>query len=394
MRETTLRFAERMTRLGGGAMGTILNRVTELRAQGRDIIPLHAGEPDFDTPNHIVESAVAALRSGFTHYAPASGMRALREAVAERVSESRDIPVDPDQVVVTPGAKPMIYFAILALCQAGDEVIYPNPSYPYFSAIPGFVGARPVPLPLSMDTGYKFDPDLLNSLVTTNTRLIILNSPSNPTGGVLSRKNLESIAEVALEHDLFVLSDEIYSQILYDSPHQSIISLPGMIDRTVLVDGHSKTYAMTGWRLGYGVMPHELATKISRLVLNTFSSTATFTQIAGAEALRATPEPVTNMVATFKVRRDRMVAKLNAIPGVKCLKPQGAFYAFPTVDAGPLTSFEFSSYLLNDFGVATYPGSAFGDQGEGFVRLSFACAENQIDEGTDRIAAALASLST
>jgi aspartate/methionine/tyrosine aminotransferase len=381
-----------MARLGGAGMGDILAMVAERRAHGRTAIPLHAGEPDFDTPNEIVESAVSALRKGHTHYSPASGLPGVKGAIAEHVSETRGIPVDPEQVVVVPGAKPMIYYAILALCQAGDEVICPDPSYPFYASVANFVGAKVVSLPLTMETGFGFDPDLLKSLVTVNTRLIVLNSPSNPTGGVLCRSDLQTIADLALHRNLWVLSDEIYSHIIYDAPHESIASLPGMADRTILVDGHSKTYSMTGWRLGYGVMPQQLATEISKLVLNTVSCTATFTQLAGAEALRGSGEAVSDMVATFRRRRDRIVSKLNRLPGVACLKPKGAFYVFPKIDVDTMTSRELSLYLLTSAGVATYPGSAFGNQGEGFVRLSFACSEAEIDEGIDRIAAALEKL--
>jgi aspartate/methionine/tyrosine aminotransferase len=373
-------------------MGDILAQVAELRAQGRTVIPLHAGEPDFDTPDEIVESAVSALKAGHTHYSPASGLPALREAIAEHVSTSRHVPVDPGQVVVVPGAKPMIYYTILALCQEGDEVICPDPAYPFYASVASFAGAKVVRLPLAKETGFSLDPDLLKSLVTARTRLIALNSPSNPTGGVLSQRDLQVIANVAHENDFFVLSDEIYSHIVYDAQHESIISLPDMADRTILIDGHSKTYSMTGWRLGYGVMPQKLAMEIAKLVLNTISCTATFTQFAGIEALRGAGQAVDHMVAIFRRRRDRMVSKLNRIPGIACLEPKGAFYAFAQVDAGQKASRELSLYLLREAGVATYPGTAFGDQGEGFVRLSFACSEPEIDEGVDRIAAALAKL--
>jgi aspartate aminotransferase len=381
-----MRLADRMACLGGEGMGSMLAQVARLKAEGRRIIPLHAGEPDFDTPGEIVESAVQALRRGETHYAPAAGLPNLRKAIAEHIAESRSISVEPDQVVVTPGAKPMIYYTILALCQSGDEVICPDPSYPFYAAIARFVGAKAVSIPMTMERGFRLDTDSLGELITDRTRLIVLNSPSNPTGGVLHRADLEAIAELVQERDIFVLSDEIYSRIIYDGAHfESIVSVPGMADRTVIIDGHSKTYAMTGWRLGYGVMPKWLAPPMSQIVLNTVSCSTTFAQIAGTDALTGSQESVNHMVETFQKRRNRIVQGLNQIPGVRCLAPEGAFYAFPKIEGVGMSSRELSDHLLAVAGVATYPGSAFGQQGEGFLRLSFACSEADINEGLSRI---------
>jgi len=387
-----VRLAEPMNRLGGQGMGVVLAQVGQLRARGKRIISLHAGEPDFDTPGEIVETAVAALRSGETRYTPASGIPVLRQAIAEEVSRTRHISVDPEQVVVVPGAKPMIYFAILALCQPGDEVICPDPGYPFYASVARLVGAKAVSLPMTMETGFSFDADRLRSLITPRTRLIVLNSPSNPTGSVLGRSDLETIAEVALKNDIFVLSDEIYSRIVYDSTFESVASVSGMMERTIIVDGFSKTYAMTGWRLGYGVMPRELSPYISRLILNTLSCTAAFTQLAGVEALQGSQEAVQQRAKIFRRRRDQMVEGLNRIPRLICLEPKGAFYAFPRGNSLGMSSLQLTQYLLTEAGVATYPGSAFGSHGEGFLRLSFACSEEDIDEGLGRIAEALSKL--
>ncbi len=388
-----MKLADRMAFLGGDGMGNMLQQVVQLKAAGKKVIPLHAGEPDFDTPGLIVESAIQALRNGETHYVPAAGTAALRKAIAEHISESRHVDVAPDQVIVAPGAKPMIYFAILALCGPGDEVLCPNPAYPFYASISNFVGAKAVSMPLTMDTGFRFNAELLAQLVTDRTRLIVLNSPSNPTGSILQRSDLEAVADIAQRYDAFILSDEIYSRIVYDiEKFESIVSLPGMTERTVLVDGHSKTYAMTGWRLGYGVMPRALAAQITKIALNTISCSATFTQTAGAQAITGPQDDVTRMVARFRQRRDRIVDGLNSIPGVRCLRPDGAFYAFAKIEATDMPSQALSEYLLSHAGVATYPGSAFGEYGEGFLRLSFACSESDIDEGLVRIREALAKL--
>jgi aspartate aminotransferase len=380
-----VRFAARLQRLGAEGFDAVLTQVARRRAAGQEVLALHTGEPDFDSPRHVVDVAVERLRAGDTHYAPTAGLPALRAAVAEEVARTRSIRVSPDQVVIVPGAKPMIYFALLALCETGDEVIYPDPSYPIYESLIRFVGATPVPLPVTMESGFSFDVDHLRSLVTPRTRMIVLNSPSNPTGGVLPRSTLEALARVCEEHDLVVLSDEIYSRIVYDGDAPSIASVRGMADRTVIVDGYSKTYAMTGWRLGYGVMGTALARQVSRLILSTLSASVTFIQPAAIQALRGPQDDVHAMVATFRRRRDLLVAGLNEIPGFRCLVPQGAFYAFPHVASLGVASTTMAEILLNEAGVAIYPGRAFGPGGEGFIRLSFAANEGVITEGLRRI---------
>ncbi|MBM4465030.1 MAG: pyridoxal phosphate-dependent aminotransferase [Chloroflexi bacterium] len=387
-----MRLAERMNFLGGEGMGDVLTQVQQRRARGERVIPMHAGEPDFDTPTDIVEAAVAALRGGQTHYTPAAGIPALRQAIAEEISKTRRITVSPDQVVVAPGVKPLIFFTMAALCQPGDDVICPDPAYPFYASLANFVGAKAVSLPLTMDTGFSIDFALLEDLVTPNTRLVVVNSPSNPTGAILTRGELEALGDIVLKHDLWILSDEIYSRLVYEDSFESIASVPGMSERTVLIDGFSKTYAMTGWRLGYSVTPRELTPHITKLVLNTLSCSVAFTQPAAVEALRGSQEPVHRMIETFRRRRDRLVSGINRIPGLACLKPRGAFYAFTKVSGVDKPSLELARYLLTEAGVAVYPGAAFGSQGEGFLRLSFACSEADIDEGLERIAGALARL--
>lgn len=380
-----MRFAARLQRLGAEGFDAVLAQVARRRAAGHEVLALHAGEPDFDSPRRIADVAAERLRAGDTHYAPTAGLPALRGAVAEEVARTRNIRVSPDQVVIVPGAKPMIYFALLALCETGDEVIHADPAYPIYESLIRFVGATPVPLPVTMESGFSLDVDRLRRLVTPRTRMIVLNSPSNPTGGVLPAPVLDAVARICEEHDIVVLSDEIYSRIVYDGDAPSIASVAGMAERTIIVDGYSKTYAMTGWRLGYGVMPAPLAAQVGRLILSTLSATVTFIQPAGIEALRGPQDDVEAMVATFRRRRDLMVAGLNEIPGFRCLVPQGAFYAFPHVAALGIPSTAMTETLLDEAGVATYPGRAFGPGGEGFMRLSFAASEAVIVEGIRRI---------
>ena len=387
-----MRLATRMNRLGTETAFEVLARARELEAQGREIIHLEIGEPDFDTPANIVEAAVKALHEGHTHYTPSAGIPELREAVAQEVARTRHIPVDPQQVVITPGAKPIIFFSLLALCQEGDEVIYPNPGFPIFESTINFVGATPVPVKLQEESGFRFDRDEFPSLITSRTRLIIINSPENPTGGVLCEEDLEVIAQCAIEADAMVLSDEIYSRILYEGEHISIASLPGMAERTIILDGFSKTYAMTGWRLGYGVMPHELAEQMAKLMVNSNSCTATFTQWAGIEALTGPQDAVKEMVAAFRKRRDVIVEGLNKIPGFRCPLPQGAFYAFPNIEETGLTSVEMQDYLLEEAGVATLAGTSFGAYGEGFLRLSYANSVDNIRRALERIGEAVSKL--
>jgi len=387
-----MRLADRMGRLGTETAFEVLARARELEAQGRDIIHLEIGEPDFDTPSHIVQAAISALRQGHTHYTPAAGIPELRRAVAQEVARTRHIPVDPQQVVITPGAKLIMFFTLLALCQEGDEVIYPNPGFPIYESMIRFVGATPVPYPLREEHGFSIDRETFPSLVTSRTRLIILNSPHNPIGSVLGREDLELIAQCAVEADAIVLSDEIYSRLLYEGSHLSIASLPGMAQRTILLDGFSKTYAMTGWRLGYGVMSQELAEQMAKLMVNSNSCTAAFIQWAGVEALTGPQEAVEEMVEAFRERRGVMVEGLNGIPGFRCHPPQGAFYAFPNIEGTGLRSEELQKYLLEEAGVATLAGTSFGAYGEGFLRLSYANSVDNIRKALERIKAAVGRL--
>lgn len=386
-----MQFAPRMQRLGTETAFEVLARAKALEAQGRDVIHLEIGEPDFDTPAHIVEAAVQALHGGHTHYTAAAGIPALREAIARHISRSRGVEVGPEQVVVTPGAKPIMFFVILALLGAGDEAIYPNPGFPIYESMINFVGARPVALPLREENDFRFDPDEFRRLVTGRTRLVILNSPHNPTGGVLTREDLALVAEVAQERDLMVLSDEIYEQILYEGEHSSILSLPGMAGRTVLLDGFSKTFAMTGWRLGYGVMPPALAEQVTRLMVNSNSCTAAFTQQAGVAALEGPQAPVRAMVAAFRERRDALVDGLNRIPGLRCARPAGAFYVFPNVAGTGMSSQALADYLLQTAGVAVLDGGCFGRYGQGYLRLSYANSLDRLRAALERIEGALAA---
>ncbi len=387
-----MRLAQRMSRLGTETAFEVLARAKALEAQGREIIHLEIGEPDFDTPAHIKAAAVRALEEGYTHYTPAAGIPALREAIAEYVRRTRGIPVGPEHVVVVPGGKPIMFFAILALVEEGDEVIYPNPGFPIYESMIRFVGGWPVPLRLRMENEFRVDVEELARLITSRTRMLILNSPANPTGGVLTREDLAAIAELCLRHDLVVLSDEIYSRILYEGEHVSIASLPGMAERTIILDGFSKTYAMTGWRLGYGVMPEPLAEAVTRLMINSNSCTAAFTQMAGIAALTGPQDEVERMVAAFRERREVIVEGLNRLPGFRCLKPKGAFYAFPNIEGTGMSSRELAAYLLEEAGVAVLSGTAFGEYGEGFLRLSFANSIENIRKALERIEKALRRL--
>ncbi|MFN3928549.1 MAG: pyridoxal phosphate-dependent aminotransferase, partial [Thermoflexus sp.] len=375
-----MRLAQRMSRLGTETAFEVLARAKALEAQGKEIIHLEIGEPDFDTPAHIKAAAVRALDEGYTHYTPAAGIPALREAIADYIRRTRGIPVGPENVVVVPGGKPIMFFAILALVEEGDEVIYPNPGFPIYESMIRFVGGHPVPLRLRMDNEFRVDVEELARLITPRTRMLILNSPANPTGGVLTREDLAAIAELCLKHDLVVLSDEIYSRIIYEGEHVSIASFPGMLERTIILDGFSKTYAMTGWRLGYGVMPEPLAEALTRLMINSNSCTAAFTQIAGITALTGPQDDVDRMVAAFRERREVIVEGLNRIPGFRCLKPKGAFYAFPNIEGTGWPSRELAAYLLEEAGVAVLSGTAFGEYGEGFLRLSFANSVENIQK--------------
>ena len=386
-------LADRMAVLGTETAFEVLARAKALERQGKSIIHLEIGEPDFNTPQNIKEEAVKALYAGYTHYVPAAGIPELREAIAEYISKTRKIPVDPEEVVVTPGAKPIIFFTILACVNPGEEVLYPNPGFPIYESVIKFVGAKPVPIPLKEENDFRIDHEYVKEKVTEKTKMIILNSPENPTGGVLTRDDLKLIADcIAERDDLIVLSDEIYSRIIYEGSHESIASLPGMKEKTVILDGFSKTYAMTGWRLGYGVMRKDLAEKITQLMINSNSCTCAFIQMAGIEALKGPQDSVDRMVAEFRKRREIIVEGLNRIKGVTCKKPKGAFYVFPNITGTGMRSKELSDYLLNEVGVAVLPGTSFGNYGEGYLRISFANSVENIKEALRRIEAALEKL--
>ncbi len=367
-----LRLAERMSRLGTETAFEVLNKARALERQGKVIIHLEIGEPDFDTPNNIVEAGVQALRDGWTHYGPSAGLPELRHAIAEEVGRTRSVKISDDEIVVVPGGKPIIFFIILALVDVGDEVIYPNPGFPIYESMVHYVGARAVPIRLLEEKDFGFDVDELAELITDRTRLIILNSPHNPTGGVLPKQDIRDIAEAIGERNIMVLSDEIYSRLIFDGEHYSIMSVPGFKERTILLDGFSKTYAMTGWRMGYGVMRSDLATHITRLMTNSNSCTASFTQIAGIEAIRGDQSSVERMRNEFQARRDVFVAGLNRIKGFSCRMPKGAFYVFPNITKTGWTSKKLADALLEQAGVACLSGTAFGDFGEGYLRFSVA----------------------
>lgn len=385
-----MRHAERMKRLGTETVFEVLVKALELEAQGRKVVHLEIGEPDFDTPANIVQAGIDALKAGHTHYTPSAGLPKLREVIAGYVSETLRIEALPSQVMITPGAKPIMFFSIIALAEAGDEVIYPNPGFPIYESMIDFVGATPVPIQLREERGFRFDVDELREKVSSRTKMIIINSPQNPTGGILTKEDLEAIASLAIERDIMVLSDEVYERIIYEGEHFSIASLPGMQERTILLNGFSKTYAMTGWRLGYGVMPEGLLEQVNRLMINSNSCTATFTQYAGMEALTGPQDDVVRMAAAFKERRDTIVEGLNAIPGIRCFKPRGAFYVFPNIEGTGLESKELQEYLLDEAGVACLPGTSFGEYGQGFLRLSYANSLENIRLALARIREALA----
>jgi aspartate/methionine/tyrosine aminotransferase len=380
-----MNFAERMSRLGTESAFEVLARARALERQGKEIIHLEIGEPDFDTPVHIREAAKRALDSGATHYGPAAGLPEVREAIAKDVEGTRNIPVTPEEIVVTPGAKPIMYFVITALVNPGDEVIYPNPGFPIYESVINFVGGVPVPIPLREESGFGFDMGVLERKASARTKLIIINSPQNPTGGVLELEQLGRIAEIAKRYRIPVLSDEIYKSFLYDGEFASITRFPGLEDLVIILDGFSKAYAMTGWRLGYGVMPPALAEHVTRLMVNSNSCTAAFTQLAGIAALQGDQTPVAQMVAEFRRRRDLIVEGLNQLPGVSCRSPRGAFYVFPNVKALGRPSAEVAETLLNDAGVAVLGGTAFGEYGEGYLRLSYANSEANLRKALERM---------
>jgi len=379
-------YARRMERLGTETAFEVLARAKALEAQGREILHFEIGEPDFDTPTHIKEAAIRALHDGYTHYGPTAGLPELRVAIAEAVSKSRGIAVTPEEVVVTPGAKPIIFFTLLACAQAGDEVIYPNPSFPIYESMINFVGATPVPIPLLESAAFSFDMERLEASLSPRTKLIILNSPGNPTGGIIPAADLHRIAEIAVSRGIMVLSDEIYSGMQYEGTPVSIAAFPGMQDLTILLDGFSKLYAMTGWRLGYGVARPHMADHLSKLMVNSASCTASFVQMAGVAALYGPQEPAQRMVAEFRRRREIIVQGLNAIADLSCAMPQGAFYAFPNIRAFECSSAEMASRLLQEAGIACLSGTAFGEYGEGYLRFSYANSEGNIRNMLEKLA--------
>jgi aspartate aminotransferase len=380
-----LRLAERMQRLGTETAFEVLVRARALEAKGRDIVHLEIGEPDFDTPANVIEAAVDALRGGWTHYGPSAGLPKLREAIANDVGRFRNIAVTPDEVVVVPGGKPIIFYCMLALANAGDEIIYPNPGFPIYESMINFVSARPVPIPLREERQFRLDVNELARLITPRTRLIILNSPANPTGGVLDEQDIRDIVAAIGDRNIMVLSDEIYSRLIFEGSHFSPLSIPEFRERTILLDGFSKTYAMTGWRLGFGVMRPDLAAQIARLMTNSNSCTASFTQMAGVEALIGDQSSVTRMCQAFRERRDLMVDGLNRIKGFRCLRPKGAFYVFPNIQGTGWTSQKLANALLDEAGVACLSGTAFGSYGEGYIRFSVANSPQNIEKALTRI---------
>ncbi len=378
--------AERMRSIGTETAFEAAARARALEATGRSVIHLEIGEPDFDTPVNVREAAKRALDTGKTHYPPFPGIPELREAIAADTAMRRGFEPDPTNVFVTVGGKGVMYYAILALVDPGDEVIVPDPGYPIYESVTRFVGGTAVPVPIRQANEFRIDLDELASLVTPRTKMIVINSPANPTGGVLPTSDLERIAAIAIEHDLVVLSDEIYSRIIYDgAEHASIAALPGMAERTIVLDGFSKTYAMTGWRLGYGIVPEWLAHGFGRLLINSVSGATTFAQYGAIEAIAGPQDAVDAMVEEFRARRDLVVDGLNAIPGVRCLRPTGAFYVFPEISGTGLSGAELADLLLREAGVSVLAGTAFGAVGTDHIRLSYANSRENISEALRRM---------
>jgi aspartate/methionine/tyrosine aminotransferase len=383
-----IKFAQRMQNIGTEGAFEVLAKARRLEAEGKNVIHLEIGEPDFPTPDNIVEAAYGAMRSDYTHYTPAGGILEVRQAVADFLNKRLGTDVDPYEVVMVPGSKNVLLFTLLSCVEPGDEVILPDPGYPVYESLVRFIEAKPVPIRLREERSFRMDLEELASLVTSRTRMLIVNTPQNPTGGILTREDVEFISRLAIERDLLVLSDEIYSQIVYgDFEHVSLLAQPGMRERTILLDGMSKAYAMCGWRLGYGVAPRELAARMETLMINTSSCAAAFTQMAAIEAFNA-PESdaaVERMVGQFQRRRDLMVDGLNRIPGFRCARPEGAFYAFPNVEGTGMDERDMADRLLNEAGVAVLPGTAFGEGGKGYVRLAYTQSEKHLTEALERI---------
>ena len=385
----TITLAARMSRLGTETAFEALARARALEAQGRSIIHLGIGEPDFDTPEHIRGAAKDALDAGHTHYTPSPGIMEVREAIARHQTERQGYDVGADSIIVTPGGKPIMFFTILALADEGDEVVYPNPGFPIYESMIRFVGATPVPWPLREENDFAADVDELRTLVTPRTKLIIVNSPNNPCGSVIPEENLRRIAEIACEADAVVLSDEIYKDFYFEGSHASITRFPGMRERTVILDGLSKSYAMTGWRIGYGVMPEPLVEPVSRLMTNSVSCTAAFVQQAAVAALHSSQAPTEAMVAEFRERRSVIVDGLRALPGIRVREPKGAFYVFPNIEGTELSSREFEHKMLYEAGVSLLSGTAFGHLGDGYIRISFANSQANLSEALRRMEQAL-----
>jgi aspartate aminotransferase len=387
-----MKLAERMNRIGVETAFEVLVRARALEAQGHDIIHLEIGEPDFDTPRHIVEAGKQALDQGWTHYGPTQGLPELREAIASYICRTRGIRVGAEHVCVVPGGKPIIFFALMALLEPGDEVIYPNPGFPIYESMINFLGAKPVPIPLVEDRGFSFDLNVLKDSLSPKTKMLILNSPHNPTGGVIPAADVKAIADMVRDRDLVILSDEIYTRIYFDKEAPlSISTLPGMLEKTIILDGFSKTYAMTGWRMGYGVMPAWLVDPVNKLMVNSNSCTASFTQRAGIAALNGPQDDVTKMVEEFHRRRDAFCAALNTLPGFRCPIPGGAFYAFPNIQGTGWKSKELADALLQKAGVACLSGTAFGAYGDGYLRFSIANSYENLMDAVERIRKFLAT---
>jgi aspartate/methionine/tyrosine aminotransferase len=380
-----MKLAERMTRIGIESAFDVLTRARTLEAQGRSVIHLEIGEPDFPSPPHVVEAAKRALDEGWTHYGPTQGLPELRQAIAAHIARTRGVQVGPQHVSVVPGGKPIIFFPMMALLEPGDEAIYPNPGFPIYESMIRFLGAKPVPMPLEEGRAFSFDLDRFRDLLSDRTKMVVLNSPQNPTGGVIPKQDLAALAEMLRDRDTMVLSDEIYSEIYYGEPPASIASFPGMLEKTIILDGFSKTHAMTGWRLGYGVMPEWLVDAVNKLMVNSNSCTASFTQRAGIAALTGPRDCVDAMVAEFRHRRDAFVAGLNDVPGFRCAMPGGAFYAFPNVTGTGMSSKELADFLLYEAGVAGLNGGSFGESGNGYIRFSYANSLANLMEAVDRI---------
>jgi len=393
-----LKLADKMYTLGTETAFEVLAEVEKLKIQGKDIISFSIGEPDFETPENIKDACIKALKNNHTHYSPSAGLMDVRKVIADYVTKTRNIEINSNEVVLTPGAKPIIFFGLMATINPGDEVIYPNPGFPIYESVIRYVGGTPVPLALREEKEFSFIQEELESKITDKTRMIIINSPQNPTGGILSSSDLKKVAEIARKKDLWVFSDEIYSRIIYEGEFESIVALPGMKERTIILDGMSKTYAMTGWRIGFGIAPEMVADAIARLCTNSVSCTATFTQLAALEALTGPQEETVKMVQEFKERRDLIVDGLNSIKGISCLKPKGAFYVYPNVtqackNLGFKKAKELQEFLLYEANVAVLPQSSFGKRNEGeteeYIRLSFATSQENIKEGLKRIKAAI-----